>query len=222
MDRYKASSFATFNGPLATGYDRSFGPRFCRMSRWDEAVVTELGARLDGARVLDVGCATGRLLARLASRAGHAAGVDLAPRILETARRRLESLGRPAELRTGDAETRLPWAAGTFDVVTMTGVLHHFSRPERALAEIHRVARDGACVVVVDPGFFPPVRQLFNALLRLTPVSGDCRFRAPQDAWRLLARSGFRPREPRRVATWSYLVAATRVEGPHAQAPVSQ
>lgn len=209
MNRYKASSYATFNGRLATRYDRSFGPWFCRMRRWDDAVLGAIGPRLDGARVLDVGCASGRLLARISSRAEYAAGADLAPRILETAHDRLAASGLDADLRVADAEVRLPWPAGCFDVITLTGVLHHLRYAERALAEIRRVVSEGGRLIVVDPCFFPPARQLGNALLRLVPVQGDYRFRSVREAVRLVEGAGFGVDGARRVAVWSYLVTAS-------------
>lgn len=207
-NRYKASGLATFDGPLATRYDRSLGPRFCRMGRWDDAILGVLGSSLDGAHVLDVGCATGRLAARLAPKAARLAAVDIAPAILETARGRLAHLAPEAELEVADVEARLPFGNATFDVATLTGVLHHLTRPVAALAEIRRVLRPGGRLVVVDPCFFPPMRQIANALLRVVPVAGDHRFYGMAEAARLLDRAGYRTRACTRVAIWSYLIDA--------------
>jgi SAM-dependent methyltransferase len=86
------------------------------------------------------------------------------------------------------------------------GVLHHFFRPRDALGEIHRVLRPGGRLLVIDPCFFPPVRQIFNAALRLAPHAGDCRFYASREAAELLSGLGFEIQSTRRVGLWAFLV----------------
>ncbi len=67
VDRYKASSFATYNFKLPTRYDDSVAVKLFRVSVMDDFVLNELGFELMDLAILDVGCATGRLLDRLAS-----------------------------------------------------------------------------------------------------------------------------------------------------------
>ena len=106
----------------------------------DRTIVQELGPHISSLRILDVGCATGRLLERLAEAgATQLFGVDLAPRILEVAAEKLSKTGTLVDLRTADAEDCLPWDHESFDAITLTGVLHHFFRPRDALAEVRRV-----------------------------------------------------------------------------------
>ena len=186
FDRYKASSYAAYNFKLPERYDSSLVTRLCGVSRMDDAVVEELEGDIQSLSVLDVGCATGRLLGRLA-RAGAAklAGTDLAPRILDVARAKLTEFGAEPQLRAADCEDHLPWDSTTFDVVTMTGVLHHFYRPHPALSEIRRVLKPGGRLILVDPCFFTPVRQVFNIWLLVHPHDGDYHFYTPAKAERL-------------------------------------
>ena len=96
---------------LATEYDR-------RWSRYIEASTAATLRRIPvdaGERLLDVGCGTGLLLARLVGRSpfGELTGVDLSPGMVAQARRRLPGSVR---LLVGDAGA-LPFPPGSFDVV---------------------------------------------------------------------------------------------------------
>lgn len=210
-DRYKSSSYRSYNFKMPARYDSAYFIGFCQVPLWHRTILEELEADLPSVDLLDVGCGTGTLLLDLA-RAGAAslAGVDLAPKILDVARAKLSATETQADLRAADAEERLPWPSESFDVATLTGALHHFYRPHDVLAEIHRVLRPGGDLLVVDPCFFTPVRQVFNLYLRVLPHDGDYHFYAPCAASRLLAASGFECSEPRRVGLWAYFIRATR------------
>ena len=210
-DRYKASSYRAYNFRLPERYDSCFWMWFCRVDRWDEAIRVELGTEIESLRVLDVGCATGRLLSSLA-RAGARtlAGADLAPRILEVARRKLARQEVKVDLRSADAEDALPWPSDSFDVALLTGVLHHFYRPGDALQEVRRVLRVGGRLLILDPDFFPPVRQFCNLALRVAPHAGDCRFYSRRRAIQLLQDTGLGVVQSRRIGLWSYFITAVK------------
>jgi ubiquinone/menaquinone biosynthesis C-methylase UbiE len=158
-----------------------------------------------------VGCATGRLLSKLASAGwAHLFGVDLAPNIVDVAAEKLGRQLAQAELRAADAEDSIPWPDRSFDVVTLMGVLHNFYRPDDALREIHRVLRPGGRLLVADPDFFPPLRQLLNLAFRVAPHAGDYRFYSKRSAVGLVERVGFRCLEARRVGLWAYLITAVK------------
>jgi ubiquinone/menaquinone biosynthesis C-methylase UbiE len=210
-DRYKASSYRAYNFKLPERYDSCFWMRFCQVSRWDQVIRTELGPDISSLRILDVGCATGRLLSTLAQAgANNLAGVDLAPRILDVARCKLTEQQVEAEFRAADAEDNLPWPSESFDVVSLTGVLHHFYRPHDALQEVCRVLRTGGRLLVIDPDFVAPVRQLVNLWLWVVPHQGDCRFYSRRSATRLLEGAGLRSVRSERLGVWSYLIVAVK------------
>jgi ubiquinone/menaquinone biosynthesis C-methylase UbiE len=210
-DRYKAGSYRAYNFKLPVRYDSAWFVKLCQFPLWDRNIVEELGSEIDSVELLDVGCATGRLLANLA-RAGavRLSGVDLAPKILEVAREKLAREDAHAELRPADAEDAIPWPAESFDVATLTGVLHHFYRPHDALVEIRRVLRPGGRLILIDPCFFTPARQVINLYLRFFPHEGDCRFYSPRAAIGLLEGAELRCSPGRRVGPLSYLVAAVK------------
>jgi SAM-dependent methyltransferase len=94
-------------------------------------------------RVLDVGCGTGDLTARIQRELGvEVVGIDLSPRMVElTAERGLSA-------QQGDVQA-LPFADDHFDCVLANRVLYHVPDLDRGLAEIARVLTAGGCLVAV-------------------------------------------------------------------------
>ena len=100
--------------------------------------------------LLDLGTGTGRMLERLAPRAGRVVGVDASHAMLAVARANLEKAGLSrVELRQGDIYA-LPFARGAFDLVIVHQVLHFLDDPARALREAAAMLSPGGRMVVVD------------------------------------------------------------------------
>jgi SAM-dependent methyltransferase len=111
--------------------------------------VLELCERIElrPARLLEVGCGDGALLAELVRRgaAEEYAGFDVAEPAIE----RLRSRGLPGLAEAGVFDGReLPLGDGSFDVGVLSHVLEHADDPATLLAETARVAR---AVVVEVP-----------------------------------------------------------------------
>jgi len=124
-------------------------------------MVTVDFGRLDlapGARVLDLGCGSGRHTAAAYRLPGaRVAGVDLSRGDLSAARERLQLHDRLRahgggrwDLCAGNA-LRLPFADGCFDLVVCAEVLEHVRADGRVLAEITRVLRPGGDLAVSVP-----------------------------------------------------------------------
>ncbi len=90
---------------------------------------------------LDVACGHGFLTEELASQVKLAVGIDLAGGMLP-------ERGRACYL-LGDAE-HLPFRGESFDILFCRFSFHHFPSPERALAEMYRVLRQGGTLVLAD------------------------------------------------------------------------
>jgi SAM-dependent methyltransferase len=111
-----------------------------------------------GARVLEVGCGDGYFLSRfLDYGAAHATGIDLMEERVAKGSERDPRL----ELLAGDA-SKLPWADGSFDLVTqftcLSSVLDADLR-EGIASEMWRVVAPGGAVVSYDVGPDPwPIR----------------------------------------------------------------
>jgi ubiquinone/menaquinone biosynthesis C-methylase UbiE len=106
-----------------------------------------------GSRLLDVGCGLGddvRTLSQMVGSTGWVVGVDSSEAMITEARKRTEGLNLPVEFRTGDVQ-RLDFADNTFDGCRAERVLIHVEDPRQALAEMVRVARSGAHLVVLEP-----------------------------------------------------------------------
>ncbi|MBW2508011.1 MAG: class I SAM-dependent methyltransferase [Deltaproteobacteria bacterium] len=87
-----------------------------------------------GARVLELGCGTGRLLARLSEVAEEAVGLDLSEGMAAKAR------ARGLRVRIGDL-CALPFDDDAFDLVCSFKVLPHVENIHGALREAARVTR---------------------------------------------------------------------------------
>jgi SAM-dependent methyltransferase len=94
--------------------------------------------------VLDVGCGTGEITARLAKKYPDATliGVDLEPQHLERARARCREFGERVRFETGDA-LALPFPDAQFDLVVCRHLLQAVPDPAKVVSEIRRVLKPG-------------------------------------------------------------------------------
>ena len=121
--------------------------------------------------VLDVACGPGIVVCAFASIVSHATGIDLTPAMIERARMLQAERGRAnVTWQIGDI-TPLPFADGSFSIVTSRYAFHHLEDPKGALAEMKRVCKGGGNVVLADvmASEFPGKAEAFN----LTERQGD-------------------------------------------------
>jgi SAM-dependent methyltransferase len=102
----------------------------------------------DGGTLLDLGCGSGRLLARLAHGRPDVriVGLDLSEPMLETGRQTLarEGLAERVELRRGDITDFESEVPGGVDVVSCNFALHHLPAAEDASRCFEAIARTRA------------------------------------------------------------------------------
>lgn len=111
------------------------------------------------ASVLEIGCAPGSMLARMAQLRPqhHYHGLDYSERGLEEARVLLQRAGISAALHLGDYHTFIP--DEPYDLVVSFGVLEHAGDPVAAIARHMGMARPGGCVAISLPNYSHPFVQ---------------------------------------------------------------
>lgn len=130
---------------IAAGYDR----RFARGDTPGVSVALQaLAEDLGAARILEVGCGTGRWLEGLRPVSSDLYGLDLSAGMLRQARQRRG----PLHLVRGRAG-RLPFARAGYDLVYCVNAIHHFDEPRTFVHEAWRLLRPGGALAVVgmDP-----------------------------------------------------------------------
>ena len=136
--------------------------------RWKRRVV-ELAAVQSGNRALDLCCGTGDIAFALARHGAEVTGLDFSQAMLEIAetRRRKNFKSQDSNLKSnpqfiqGDAR-QIPFPDASFDIVTVGYGLRNLTRWEKGLDEMHRVAKPGARLVVLD--FGKPANALWRAI----------------------------------------------------------
>lgn len=125
---------------------------FGKLAVHNEQEGVEFIARLGlkpGMNVLDVACGTGNQSLPAARTGANVTGLDLAPNLLEQARRRAAAENLKIRFIEGDAE-QLPFGDRDFDVTySMFGAMFA-PRPERVVAEFVRVCKPGGLIAMAN------------------------------------------------------------------------
>ena len=142
-------------------YERERGHGYHRML--DNLETEFVRKHLGDGDVLEVGCGTGLILARVAQFANRATGIDLSAGMLELA-------GNRGLCVVQGSATALPFADEQFDCTYSFKVLAHVTDIHQAMSEMARVTRSGGTVLAE---FYNPhsLRYLVKKLKRPTAVS---------------------------------------------------
>jgi len=131
--------------------------------------IAELSGASRGARVLDLGCGTGRFSLPMANRLGFdVTGADSSADML--ARAKQKDADSEVSWMLVDAHA-LTFPEDSFDVVFMSHLLHHVDSPLTVLQECHRVLAPSGVVLIrygamdqirhdVEHTFFPQVIEI--------------------------------------------------------------
>jgi demethylmenaquinone methyltransferase / 2-methoxy-6-polyprenyl-1,4-benzoquinol methylase len=132
---------------------------------WKRRVV-RLAQIKNGDRALDLCCGTGDIALALARNGAETTGLDFSPQMLEVAAERNQApeprsqTPNPTFIQ-GDVQ-QIPFPDSSFDIVTVGYGLRNLTSWERGLDEMHRVAKPGARLIVLD--FGKPANALWRTL----------------------------------------------------------
>jgi ubiquinone/menaquinone biosynthesis C-methylase UbiE len=133
-----------------------------------------------GDTLLDVATGTGNVALRAAAAGADVVGLDLAPELFETARRRADALGVEVDWVEGDAEA-LPYDDGSFDLVVSTFGIQFTPRHEVTASELARVCRPGGTIGLCNWTPEGKVGELFSIMSRYLPPAPA--FASPPPLW---------------------------------------
>ena len=132
-------------------WDRNAG-RYDRFMRKDRAAYEKMYEHIrpivKAKTVLELAAGTGMIAKNIVIAAAHIEATDASAEMIAEAKRD----NRSAKLHFSVQDMFcLPYADGSFDAVIVSNALHIVPRPEKALAEIHRVLKDDG--VLIAPTF---------------------------------------------------------------------
>lgn len=109
-------------------------------------------------KIIDLGCGTGSFTSRLHKYGFDLMALDISPRCISYARENYPDI----EFMVGDIE-HLDFDNNVFNVVFLSGVLHHFPKLSHVLSECHRVLKKGGILLGYDPNRANPFMWLARA-----------------------------------------------------------
>ncbi len=128
-----------FDFKTAREYDKWYqNPKNRFVADLEDQLLLRLLKPVQGQRVLDIGCGTGRHLLMFLEMGLDITGIDPSPYMLDIARGKL---GHRADLHQGSAED-LPFEDNSFDIATLITSLEFADDAQKSLQEACRVAKD--------------------------------------------------------------------------------
>ena len=195
---------------VVDGYDRwasTYEGEPNPLIRLEERLTLALIGEVQGQRVLDLGCGTGRYCVLLAQRGARVIGLDPSQGMLEQARRKIDPTCHFDLYHGTLAEAGFP--DEQFDLVVSALVVGHLPVLEPTVRECARVLRPGGRMVVSDLHPFWPISG--HDYVEFFDASGQ-EYRIPEYAhlageyWQLFGQLGLRVEEIREPKVEGWLI----------------
>jgi demethylmenaquinone methyltransferase/2-methoxy-6-polyprenyl-1,4-benzoquinol methylase len=185
LDKSPRDVAAMFDG-VAERYDLTNDVLSLGQDRLWRRAVSRAVAAGPGERVLDLAAGTGASALPFVDAGAAVTAVDFSLGMLRVGRREHPGLAFVA----GDA-LRLPFADGTFDVVTISFGLRNVGDVGQALHEMHRVTRPGGRLLVCEFSHpvWPPFRTVYSRYLMAALPAVARKVSSNPDAYVYLAES---------------------------------
>jgi 2-polyprenyl-3-methyl-5-hydroxy-6-metoxy-1,4-benzoquinol methylase len=161
-------------------------------------IVSHIKDRIEGKRVLDIGCGAGRLSFFASLFAREVLSFDFSLEAIEVARFMANGLEIKNVLFMVDDAEEPTWQKDCFDAVLLSEVIEHVTDPGKLLYRIAGVMNKGSCLVVSCPSFWNFRGAVYNTLLSLfrLPMSlTDIRQVTPADMEKWAKEAGFSIKE---------------------------
>jgi len=146
--------------------------------------------------VLDIGCATGTLLAFLRDRGWNVKGIEISP-AAEYARnvRQLDVKNIPLE--------EITFPSGSFDIVLASHLIEHLNEPFLFLKEVHRILKDEGKIFITTPNINGLQAYIYGGKWRSAIFDHLYLFSA-HTLKKMLKRTGFKVEK---LSTWGGIAA---------------
>jgi L-glutamine-phosphate cytidylyltransferase len=150
------------------------------------SAITEIGASLSPATVLDVGTGTGKVLFALKDvlHQGEFWGIDSSQSMLDKIARKNEAV-----LKCTSIESAQDIPSRHFDLITARMVFHHINEPERALQSICRALKPDGALLICEG--VPPTQRTAPWYTEMFRYKEDRKTITEVDLINMLLRAGF-------------------------------
>jgi len=131
-------------------------------TRGYERILTELENKVpidSNFNALDMGCGTGAFTVKLLKYQMNLSGVDLSPVSIKLAKKQNPRIN----FLVGDIENLETFEDEKFDLIILSGVLHHFTDFSLVVSECYRLLRKGGYIFAYDPNIKNPFMFLYRA-----------------------------------------------------------
>jgi len=108
-------------------------------------------------KIIDLGCGTGTFTKKMSSLSSEIYGCDISPKSIEKASEKYPEINFSIQ----DIEN-LKFENNFFDVVTFSGVLHHFKDFSIPLKEAKRILKEDGLIFAFDPNLYNPFFWLYR------------------------------------------------------------
>jgi len=111
--------------------------------------IFELLGRVEGKKVLDIGCATGYLGKEIKERgAREVCGIDISENVINEARKNIDEA-----FALDIQKDELPFVDNYFDSVILAEVIEHLFLPEIAMEKIKKILKKDGSLIITTPNF---------------------------------------------------------------------
>jgi SAM-dependent methyltransferase len=152
---------------------------------------------LPAGKVLDIGCATGALLAELKKRGWGTTGVEICKEEAEYARKERSLDVRSLPLEEGN------FASCSFDAVLASHLIEHLNNPGSLVKEVGRILKPGGRFIVTTPNISGFQAKIFKGAWR-SAIFDHLYLFSVKTLSELLKRNGFKIEK---IKTWGGLAA---------------